>query len=67
VELRFLDAPVDVLTARVKERNRTLPEGAPRIHPGLVAYWNDRIQRPDADELALFDSPADGGPVPVSS
>jgi predicted kinase len=55
VELRFLDAPVDVLTARVAERNRTAPEGAPRIDPNLVALWDERIQRPDADELALFD------------
>jgi predicted kinase len=55
VELRFLDAPVDVLTARVAERNRTAPEGAPRIDPNLIALWDERIQRPDADELALFD------------
>ena len=55
VELQFLDAPVDVLTARVEERNRTLPEGAPRIDPALVAFWDGRIERPDADELALFD------------
>lgn len=58
VELRFLDAPVDVLTRRVAERNRSLPDGAPRVEPGLVAFWNDRIERPDADELALFDPPA---------
>lgn len=57
VELRFLDAPVEVLAARVAERNRTLPEGKPRVHPGLVAFWNERIERPDADELALFDPP----------
>lgn len=57
VELRFLDAPVDVLTARVAERNRTLPEGAPHIDPALIAHWDDRIQRPDAEELALFDPP----------
>jgi predicted kinase len=49
------DAPVDVLMARVAERNRTLPEGAPRIDPALVAFWDDRIERPDADELALYD------------
>jgi predicted kinase len=55
VELRFLDAPVDVLTARVAERNRTLPQGAPRIDPALVALWDARIERPDAEELALFD------------
>ena len=58
VELRFLDAPVDVLTKRVEERNRTLPEGAPRIDPALVAYWDGRIERPDPGELALFDPPA---------
>ena len=55
VELHFLDAPVAVLTERVVERNRSLPDGAPRIEPGLVAFWNDRIERPDAEELALFD------------
>lgn len=58
VELRFLDAPVDVLTERVAERNRSLPDGAARIEPGLVAFWADRIERPNADELALFDPPA---------
>jgi predicted kinase len=55
VELRFLDAPIEELTARVVERNRTAPEGAPRIDPNLIAFWDARIQRPDADELALFD------------
>ena len=29
--------------------------GAPRIDLTLVAYWNDRAERPDAEELALFD------------
>ena len=60
VELRFLDAPVEVLTARVEARNRSLPDGAPRIDPALVAFWDERIQRPDAAELALFDPPIDG-------
>lgn len=55
IELRFLDAPVEELTARVAHRNRPLPEDAPRINPALVAFWNTRIERPDADELALFD------------
>ena len=59
VELRFLDAPVDVLTARVAARNRSLPDGAPRIDPSLVAFWDGRIERPDADELALFDAPSE--------
>ena len=59
VELRFLDAPVEVLTARVAARNRALPEDAPRIDPALVAFWDGRIERPDAGELALFDRPAE--------
>lgn len=58
VELHFLDAPVEVLAARVAERNRSLPDGAPRIEPGLVALWHDRIERPDTEELALFDPPS---------
>lgn len=56
-ELRFLDAPVAVLTARVEGGNRALPEGAPRIGPRLVAYWADRIERPDPEELSFYDSP----------
>lgn len=62
VELRFLDETVEVLTARVAERNRALPDGAPRIDPALVAFWDDRIERPDADELALFDRPTESRP-----
>ena len=57
VELRFLDAPIEVLTARVAERNRQLPDGAPRIEPALVAFWDSQIERPDDEELALFDAP----------
>lgn len=59
VELRFLDAPVEVLAARVAERNRTLAQDAPRIDPALVAFWSERIERPDASELALFDPPTE--------
>jgi predicted kinase len=58
VELRFLDAPIPELTARVAARNAALPADAQRIDPNLVAFWDDRIQRPDAAELALFDPPA---------
>jgi hypothetical protein len=55
---------VEVLTARIAERNRTLPEGAPRIDPALGGVWDDRIERPDSDELALFDPPIEPGPAP---
>lgn len=62
VELRFLDAPVEVLTERVAARNRSLPDGAPHIDPGFVAYWAARIERPDVEELALFDTTV-GAPI----
>jgi hypothetical protein len=58
VELRFLDAPVPELIARITARNAALPPDAPRIDPNLAAYFDTRIQRPDAAELALFDPPA---------
>jgi predicted kinase len=67
VELRFLDAPIEELMARVAARNRTLPDVAARIDPALIAFWNDRIERPDADELALFDPPAARRPAPGSA
>jgi len=66
VELRFLDAPVEVLMERVAERNRALPDRAPHIDPALVAFWDERIQRPDADELALFDPPARSDQAPTA-
>ena len=47
--------PIEVLMARVTERNRTLADGAPRIDPALIPFFDYRIQRPDAEELALFD------------
>ena len=59
VELRFLDAPIEVLTARVEARNRDLGPRSPRIDPALIAFWDSRIERPDAAELALFDAPLD--------
>jgi predicted kinase len=57
VELRFLDPPVDVLVARIQERNRLAPESTPRLDPTLVVSMAGWIERPDADELALFDEP----------
>lgn len=57
VELRFLDAPVPELQRRVAARNAALPAGTQVIDPGFLELWDERIQRPDADELALFDPP----------
>ena len=59
VELHFLDAPVHELIRRVTARNRGLAEGEPHIEPALVEFWNDQLERPDTDELALFDPPTD--------
>ena len=59
VELHFLDAPIEELTARMAARNHGLPQGTPCIDAGLVALRNGRIQRPDADQLALFDAPSE--------
>jgi len=52
VELHFLDAPVDVLFARIKERNMETPP----ITREDVVKWSALFQRPAADELALFDA-----------
>lgn len=57
VELHFLDAPVAELVKRVTARNRNLAPGEAHIEPGLVQFWGDRLERPNADELALFDTP----------
>ena len=61
VELHFLDAPVDELVRRVTERNRNLGPGQAHIEPALVGFWSDRLERPDAEELALFDPPTTPG------
>ncbi len=55
VELHFLDAPVAELVRRVTERNTRLTQGEAHIEPGLIEFWSERLERPDTDELALFD------------
>lgn len=51
VHLVFLDAPVDELWRRIRERGREHP---PITQDDLEA-WSQVIERPTADELALFD------------
>jgi predicted kinase len=51
VHLVFLDAPVDELWRRISERGR---EDPPITREDLEA-WSQVIERPAADELALFD------------
>lgn len=57
VELRFLDAPLEVLEQRVRDRNAALPPGGYVVHPEDLAGWYARIQRPDDSERATFDPP----------
>lgn len=57
VELRFLDAPVAELRARVRRRNDELPPGEFLVDPDDLVEWSTMIERPDADELALYDGP----------
>ena len=54
VELHFLDAPVDVLFDRIRRRDR---EGPPITFEDLQS-WDRMIERPSAEEIALFDPPS---------
>lgn len=57
VELRFLDAPLHVLWARIRDRDIERELGH---RPYTLADLNAdvaMIERPDAEERALFDSP----------
>jgi len=57
VELRFLDAPVEELFVRVRQRGT---EGVEMTLEQIQDF--DRvIQRPDPEELALFDGPMSRG------
>jgi len=51
VELHFLDAPVNVLFDRIQRRNME----SPRITFEDLEKWAEMIQRPSAEEMALFD------------
>lgn len=54
VELHFLDAPVDVLFDRIRERNAETPP----ITFDDIQKWADMFERPSSEEMALFDPPA---------
>jgi len=59
VELRFLEEPLDVLWARVKDRNENGPPGTPIItYENLVDWSTNDFEAPTAEEQALFDPPA---------
>ena len=56
VELRYLDAPLDVLFARIQRRDL---EDPPITLDDLRQYAHV-FQRPTPEEQALFDAPSDG-------
>jgi predicted kinase len=51
VELHFLDAPVTVLAERLRERSAEFPP----ITMADLLRWDAQFERPDCDEMALFD------------
>jgi predicted kinase len=51
VELHYLDLAVDVLFERVRARKLEYPE----ISHDDLHKWSDAFERPDPEELALFD------------
>lgn len=52
VELHFLDAPLDVLFSRIRQRNAE----SPPVTFDDLAKWDGQFQRPSAEEMALFDA-----------
>ncbi len=58
VELRFLDAPLHVLWARVQDRDIERKLGHRPLTLADLEEWAAIIQRPDAEELSLFDLPS---------
>jgi predicted kinase len=57
VELRFLDAPVDILWERVDRRGMEREVTGRALTRADIESYADLIERPDADELALYDPP----------
>jgi predicted kinase len=57
VELRVLDAPLEVLWERVQVREADgVAQGRPLTRADMTAY-SASFQAPDAEELALYDAP----------
>lgn len=57
VELRLLDAPVDALWERVRDRDMERHLGRRPLTRGDVEGYVTKFQRPDTQELALYDPP----------
>jgi predicted kinase len=54
VELHFLNAPVEVLYERVRQRGAENPP----VERHQIAEWLELFEAPDPQELALFDAPS---------
>ncbi len=64
VELRLLDAPVDVLWARIRDRDTERPLGRRPLTRHEVEGYVATFQRPDAEEIARYDPPLTEPPPP---
>jgi predicted kinase len=60
VELHYLDVPNEVLWERVQRRNVEMPAGTAVIERDDLLQWAAGFERPDAAELAQYDTPAPG-------
>jgi predicted kinase len=57
VELRVLDQPDDVLWERVRSRDAESPGGRQPLTRAELEGYAASFQRPDSDELSLYDAP----------
>jgi hypothetical protein len=57
VELWFLDDNRDLLWSRVERRNASGAPGAVPVERDAFLAWADAFEIPDAEELALYDTP----------
>jgi predicted kinase len=52
VELHFLDIPLDVMFARIRQRNRE----SPPLERHDLTKWADNFERPSSEEMGLYDA-----------
>jgi len=57
VELRYFDAPVDVLWPRVRDRGREQAVGSRPLTRADLEGYAEHFEAPDAEELATYDPP----------
>ena len=57
VELRYFDAPVDVLWPRVRDRGREQAVGSRPLTWADLEGYAEHFEAPDAEELATYDPP----------